>query len=51
MDYQKMYILPLSTEVIRITNNNPYLAVKFNCIYRKAINNTLVKTKSVDETS
>ena len=49
MDYEKMYILALSTEIIRITNNNPDLAVKFNCIYREAIDNTLVKIKNAKE--
>ena len=46
MDYEKMYILALSTEIIRITNNNPDVAVKFYCIYREAIDNTLVKIKA-----
>ena len=49
MDYEEMYILALSTEIIRITNNNPDLAVKFNCIYREAIDNTLVKIKNAKE--
>ena len=51
MDYEKMYILALSTEIIWITNNNPDLAVKFNCIYREAIDNTLVKIKNAKEKS
>ena len=51
MDYEEMYILALSTEIIRITNNNPDLAVKFNCIYREAIDNTLVKIKNAKEKS
>ena len=49
MYYEIMYILALSTEIIRITNNNPDLAVKFNCIYREAIDNTLVKMKNAKE--
>ena len=44
-----MYILALSTEIIRITNNNPDVALKFNCIYREAIDNTLVKIKNAKE--
>ena len=49
MYYEIMYILALSTEIIWITNNNPDLAVKFNCIYREAIDNTLVKIKNAKE--
>ena len=49
MDYEKMNVLALSTEIMRITNNNPGLAVKCNCIYREAIDNTLVKIESTEE--
>ena len=51
MDYEKMNVLALSTEIMRITNNNPDVALKFNCIYREAIDNTLVKIKNAKEKS